>query len=66
MDSWQQLQLPEAVQESPSDNLEMTNMRNCTNEMRFQQQPNTVLQTALKYTHLFFKDRKKNQLCMQP
>lgn len=36
MDLWQQLQLQEAVQESPSGNLEMTNMRNYTNEMRFQ------------------------------
>ena len=60
MGLWQQLQLQEAVQEFPSGNLEMTNIRNQI-RTSFNSSHSGVLQVALKYTNLLFKDRK-NQL----
>ena len=57
MGLWQQLQLQEAVQEFPSGNLEMTNIRNEITRS-FNSSCSGVLQVALKYMNLLFKDRK--------
>lgn len=58
MGLWQQLQLQEAVQESPSGNLEMTNRRNEITRT-FKSSHSGALQVALKYMNLLFKNGKK-------
>lgn len=58
MGLWRQLQLQEAVQEFPSGNLEMTNIRNAVTRI-FNSSHSGVLQLALECINLFLKDRKR-------
>lgn len=61
MGLWQQLQLQEAVQEFPSGNLEMTNIRNEITRS-FNSSHSGVLQVALKYYEFTFQRQKKSAI----